>query len=132
MNCVKTRLYIYFRNMAREISLICDFIFGSIWTGLPTDTIDVELMIRMVKRYIHIENIIRSNPWCFCHGVGPLSLFSHCIKRYKHIKMRIKRYQHGIKDTLHPIFLPTPSPNIDAPQERPELDGPTGDIGLNL
>ena len=35
--------------MARKISPICNFIFGSIWTGLPTDTVDVELTIRMVK-----------------------------------------------------------------------------------
>ena len=35
--------------MAKEISLVCDFIFGSIGTGLLMDTVDVELTIRMVK-----------------------------------------------------------------------------------
>ena len=35
--------------MAREISLVCDFIFGSIHTGLLTDTVDVELTIQIVK-----------------------------------------------------------------------------------
>ena len=35
--------------MAREISPICDFIFGSIHTGLPMDTVDMELTIGMVK-----------------------------------------------------------------------------------
>ena len=35
--------------MAREISLVCDFMFGSICTGLPMDTVDMELMIRTVK-----------------------------------------------------------------------------------
>ena len=35
--------------MAREISPVCDFIFGSIHTYLPTDTVDVELTIKMVK-----------------------------------------------------------------------------------
>ena len=35
--------------MAREISPVCDFIFESIHTSLPMDTIDVELTIRMVK-----------------------------------------------------------------------------------
>ena len=35
--------------MAREISPVCHFIFGSIWTGLPTDTVDVELTVSMVK-----------------------------------------------------------------------------------
>ena len=35
--------------MAREIGPVCDFIFGSICAGLLTDTVDVELMIWMVK-----------------------------------------------------------------------------------
>ena len=35
--------------MAREISPICNFIFGSIWTGLQTDMKDVEITIRTVK-----------------------------------------------------------------------------------
>ena len=35
--------------MAREISPVCDFIFESIHTALPTDTVDVELTIWMVK-----------------------------------------------------------------------------------
>ena len=35
--------------MAREISPLCDFILGSICMSLPTDTVDVELMSRMVK-----------------------------------------------------------------------------------
>ena len=48
------------------------------------------------------------------------------------IKTRIDRCQHGTKDMLHPIFLSNPSPNVDAPQERTELDGPTRGIGLIL
>ena len=35
--------------MAREISPVCDFIFGSIHTSLPTDMVDVELTTRTVK-----------------------------------------------------------------------------------
>ena len=58
--------------------------------------------------------------------------FSSLQKRYKHIKTRIDRHQHGIKDMLHPIFLPNPSPNVGVPWERPELDGPIGGIGLIL
>ena len=34
--------------MAREISPVCDFIFSSIHTCLPTDTVDIELTIRTV------------------------------------------------------------------------------------
>ena len=68
-------LYIYFRKMAREISPICDFIFGSIRTRLPMDTIDVELMIRMVKGIYTYRKAIWPNPWCFLHGVGPVIPF---------------------------------------------------------
>ena len=35
--------------MVHEISPICDFLFGSIRTGLPMDTVDVELTVQMVK-----------------------------------------------------------------------------------
>ena len=54
--------------MAREISPVCSFIFGSIWTGLPTDTVDVELTIRMVKgiytyRKDHIAESMVFSPW---------------------------------------------------------------------
>ena len=35
--------------MAREISPVCDFIFGFIRTSLLTDTVDVDLTVRMVK-----------------------------------------------------------------------------------
>ena len=45
---LKQKLY-FSEKMAREISPICNFIFGSICTGLPMDTVDVELMIRTVK-----------------------------------------------------------------------------------
>ena len=35
--------------MACEISPICNFLFGSIRTNLPTDTVDVEQTVQMVK-----------------------------------------------------------------------------------
>ena len=35
--------------MAREINPVCDFIFGSIHMCLLTDTVDVELTIKLVK-----------------------------------------------------------------------------------
>ena len=54
--------------MAREISPICDFIFVSICTGLPMDTVDVELTIRMVKgiytyRKDHMAESMVFSPW---------------------------------------------------------------------
>ena len=54
--------------MAREISPVCDFIFGSICTGLLTDTVDVELTIRMIKgiymyRKDHTAKSMVFSPW---------------------------------------------------------------------
>ena len=54
--------------MAREISPICDFIFSSICTGLLMDTVDVELMVRMVKsiytyRKVHTAVSMVFSPW---------------------------------------------------------------------
>ena len=54
--------------MAREISPICNFIFGSVHTGLLTDTVDVELTIWMVKgiytyRKDHMAQSMVFLPW---------------------------------------------------------------------
>ena len=54
--------------MAREISPICDFIFGSLWTCLLTDTVDINLTVRMVKgiytyRKDHTAESIIFTPW---------------------------------------------------------------------
>ena len=101
--------------MAREISPVCDFIFRSIRTGLPTDTVDVELMVRMVKgiftyRKDHTAESMVFSPWS--RTVIP---FSHCKGKYRPTKMRITRCQHGMGDILHPIPLPNPSLSIDIP-----------------
>ena len=43
--------------MAREISPICDFIFRSIRTCLPTDMVDIDLTVRTVKGlYTYTKN----------------------------------------------------------------------------
>ena len=45
--CLKENFNI--TEMAREISPVCDFIFRSIRTSLPTDAVDVDLTIQTVK-----------------------------------------------------------------------------------
>ena len=54
--------------MVRGICFICDFIFRSIRTSLPTDTVDVKLMIRTVKgiytyRKDHTAKSTVFSPW---------------------------------------------------------------------
>ena len=48
--------------MAREINPVCNFIFGSIHTCLLTDTVDIELTIRIVKAYTLAAKITLQNP----------------------------------------------------------------------
>ena len=57
-----------FQKMAREISPVCDFIFGSLCTCLLIDTVDVELTIRTVKGIYtyHKDHTVEStvfSPW---------------------------------------------------------------------
>ena len=54
--------------MAREISPVCNFIFRSIHTSLLTDTVDIELTVRMVKgiytyRKDHMAKSTVFSPW---------------------------------------------------------------------
>ena len=54
--------------MAREISSICNFIFGSVWSGLLMDTVDIEVTVRTVKgiytyRRDHMAKFTVFSPW---------------------------------------------------------------------
>ena len=72
--------------MAREISPICEFIFGSIQTGHLMDTVDVELTVRMVKgtytyRKDHMAESTVFSPW------------SRTIIPFPSLKRNIQAYQ---------------------------------------
>ena len=92
--------------MAREISPICDFIFGSIRTGLPMDTIDIELMVRMVKgiytyKKDHTDESTVFSPW------------SRTVIPFPSLQRKIQAYQDKNNPTLawnkgHPkSYFPT-------------------------
>ena len=54
--------------MAKEINPICNFIFRTLHTGLPTDTVDVELTVKTVKgiymyRKDHMTESTVFSPW---------------------------------------------------------------------
>ena len=72
--------------MAREINLVCDFIFGSICTCLPTDMVDIELTIRMVKGIYtyhkdHTAESMIFSPWS--KMVIPFPSLRQKIQAYK-------------------------------------------------
>ena len=118
--------------MAREISPMCDLIFGSVHTGLPMDTVDVELMIRTVKgiytyRKDHTAESIVFSPWS-----RTVIHFPSLHRKFKLFRTKTDRQWHGTITMPCLTFPLLPSPNINAPQERPELDGLTEDIILTL
>ena len=109
--------------MAREISLVCDFIFGSIHRGLPKDMVNVELMIRMVKaiytyRKDHTAEYMEFAPWS--RTIIP---FLPYIAKSKLSRMKTGRQWHVVMTMPCPTFLPLPNSTINMPQERPILDG---------
>ena len=72
--------------MAREISPVCDFIFGSICTSLPTDMVDIELTITTVKDIYtyHKDHTVETTiftPWS--KGVIPFPSLRHKIQAFK-------------------------------------------------
>ena len=78
--------------MAREISPVCNFIFRSIQTGLPMDTVDVELTVRMVKgiytyRKDHTAESMVFLPW------------SRTIIPFLSLRRKIQAYQDENKQT---------------------------------
>ena len=78
--------------MARETSPTCDFISGSIWIGLPMDTVDVELTVRMVKgiytyRKDHTAKSAVFSPW------------SRTIIPFPSLRRKIQTYQDQNKQT---------------------------------
>ena len=103
-------MYIYFRNMAREISPVSDFIFESIWTGLLTDTVDIELTVRMVKgiymyRKDHMAKSTVFSPWS--RTIIPFPSLQRKIQAYQD---EINRCQNGTKGHAASYFPTEPQP----------------------
>ena len=72
--------------MARKISRLCDFIFGSIRTGLPMDTVNVELMVRMVQGIYTYRKDHTAKPTVF-------SPWSRTIIPFPSMRRKIQIYQ---------------------------------------
>ena len=105
--------------MAREISPVCDFIFSSIYTSLPTDTVNVELMIRTVKgiytyRKDHTAKSIVFSPW------------SRIVTSFPSLCRKIKAFQSKSRQTTAwdnnntmPYFSTPPKPKHNPRKHTP-------------
>ena len=72
--------------MACEINPICNFLFGSISTNLPTDTVDTELRVQMVKGiYIYRkDHSVESTIFTLCSkNITPFPSPRHKIQAYQ-------------------------------------------------
>ena len=92
-------------TMAREINPMCDFIFRSIRTGLPTDTGDVELTIRMVKGIYtyhkdHTSESTVFSPWS--RTVTPFPSLRRKIKAYQEQNDQASVWNGGHTMSYHP------------------------------
>ena len=96
--------------MAREIRPVCNFIFGSIHTGLLTDTVDVELMVWMVKGiYMYRkDHVVESTVF---------SLRSRTVIPYPSLNKKIQAFQDENRQTSEwnkshamPYFSTQPQP----------------------
>ena len=92
--------------MAREISPVCDFIFGSIQTGLLTDTVGIEHTVRMVKgiytyRKDHIVKSMMFFPWS--RTIIPFPSLQRKIQAYQVENNQMSAWNKG-----HAVpYLPT-------------------------
>ena len=118
--------------MAREISPVCDFIFRSIHTGLPMDTVGVELMIRMVKgiytyRKDHTAESTVFSPWS-----RPVIPFPSLCRKIQAFQDENRQATAWDNNNAMPYLSAPPKPKCKYTPERPEPDGLTEDIVLTL
>ena len=88
--------------MAHEISLICDFLFGSIRTNLLMDTVNIELTVWMVKGIYtygkdHTMESMIFPTWS--KKVTPFPSLRHKIQAIRMIR-EVRKYCHGIMAIL--------------------------------
>ena len=100
--------------MAREISLVCNFIFGSTHTCLPTDAVEVELTIRRVKGIYtyHKDHTVESTiftPWS--KSVIPFSSLRYKIQTFKDDNRQQEMMPWNNGSTVRFSTLPKPSHN---------------------
>ena len=105
--------------MARKISLVCDIIFRSICTSLPTDTVDVELTIRTVKgiytyRKDHTTESMVFSPWC--RTVIPFPSLHRKIQAFQDEYRQAMAWDNN---NAMPYFSTSPKPKHNPRKQAP-------------
>ena len=105
--------------MAREISLVCDFIFSSICKSLLTDMVDMELMIRTVKgiytyRKDHMAESMVFSPWS--RTLIPFPSLCMKIQAFQSISRQAKAWDNN---NAMPYFSAPPRPRHNPRKHAP-------------
>ena len=95
----------YYVPMACEISPICDFLFGSIRTNLLMDTVDVELIVWMVKGIYTYRKDHTVEPMIFTHGEKRWHLSLPWDAKFRHMRMI-----RGVRKCYNGVILSSSQP----------------------
>ena len=116
--------------MAREINPVCDFFFSFICTNLPSDMVDVELTIRMVKGIYtyHKDHTAESNIF---------TLWSKSVIPLPSPRKKIKADQEDSRRQMTPTWnnnVMPPFSILSKPSQSPRkcTPGKTRTNGLNV
>ena len=96
--------------MAREISPVCDFIFGSICTRLLMDMVDVELMIQMVKGIYMYRKDHMTESTVFSLWSRTIMPFPSLCKKIQAIQDKNRQMSVWNKSHAKPYFSAQPQP----------------------
>ena len=99
--------------MAREINLVCNFLFGFMHTNLPADMVDMELTIRMVQRiYIYCKDHTAEStiftPW------------SISVSPFPSLRKKIMAFKEDSRGHSTPTWIPlvnTPTKSLRNPRK---------------
>ena len=105
--------------MAREISPVCDFIFGSICRSLPTDMVDVELTTRTVKgiytyRKGHMAKSTVFSTWS--RSITPVPLLCRKIQAFQSQSRQTTVWDNN---NAMPYFSAPPKPKHNPRKHAP-------------
>ena len=67
-------------EMAYDLVLQCNFLYGLFHCDLPEDTIDVEINVHTLRGNITLEKTMPHNCPCVVHGEHKLNPFHHWLK----------------------------------------------------
>ena len=99
--------------MAREINLVCDFFFDFVCTNLPSDMVDVELMVRMVQGIYTYRKDHTVESTIF-------TLWSKNMIPFPSLRRKIKAFKENNRRPMTTVWNNNVMPQFSAPSKPPK------------